>query len=68
MQHLAFVGPLAVSVAAGDWYEYEEGIYDGCADWNNITLDHAVQLVGYGTENNTDYFLIRNSWDTTFGE
>lgn len=42
MQHLAYVGPLAVSVSAGNWYEYEEGIYDGCSEWNNITLDHAV--------------------------
>merc|ERR1712046_419646 len=25
-------------------------------------IDHAVQLVGYGEENNVMYWLVRNSW------
>jgi hypothetical protein len=33
----------------------------GCSN-NSTTIDHAVQLVGYGTESGQDYFLIRNSW------
>jgi len=34
-------------VAAGGWSSYEEGIFNGCSDYSNVTLDHAVQLVGY---------------------
>lgn len=42
MYHIAYVGPLAISVDAGEWNDYEEGVFDGCSDWNNITIDHAV--------------------------
>merc|ERR1712048_1117296 len=28
---------------------------------------HAVKIVGWGTESGTDYWLVANSWDTTWG-
>ena len=44
---------------------YESGVYDGhCGS----TIDHAVVLVGYGTENGKDYYLVRNSWGEGWGE
>lgn len=70
MEALATQGPLAVVVDASNWNTYESGVYSGCNYANNITIDHGVQLVGYGTDAalGKDYWIIRNSWSATFGE
>jgi len=69
MQHLAEVGPLGVAVYASGWGGYSSGVYSGCAYDSNIALNHAVQLVGYGTdEAEGDYWIVRNSWGTGWGE
>jgi cathepsin L len=60
MQAIATVGPVSISVDAS-WGSYEKGVYGGCSK-NHTMIDHAVQLVGYGTEDGQDYFLVRNSW------
>ena len=33
-----------------------------------INLDHAVLAVGVGTYDNGQYFLLKNSWGTDWGE
>merc|ERR1711860_284903 len=50
MNHLANVGPLAVAVDASYWSSYRGGVFTGCSFDENIALNHAVQLVGYGTD------------------
>jgi hypothetical protein len=48
------------------YYYYYQGIYADPACGNN--LDHGVLAVGYGTEDDDDYFLVRNSWGATWGD
>ena len=58
-------GPVAVSVAAEPWHDYESGVFDGCATSGAGTdIDHAVVLVGY----DEDSLIIRNSWTPRWGE
>lgn len=67
MDAVASQGPLAVSVDAGAWHDYESGIFDG-GNATNPALDHLVQMVGFGSEPAGDYFLIRNSWTPLWGD
>lgn len=56
------VGPVAVGVdgSLDTFLLYQTGIYYDERCTSNV--NHAVTIVGYGTENETDYWLIRNSW------
>jgi len=65
-------GPLIVNVDASTWSMYESGVFgqgsNGCP--LNATIDHVVQLVGYGHDSslNQDYWIVRNSWSPQWGE
>ncbi len=52
--------PLGVSVDATNWSHYAAGIFSNC----KTSLNHDVFLVGA----TTDYWKIKNSWGTTWGE
>lgn len=62
------VGVVSVSIEADKYcfQAYKSGIFNNtdCG----TSLDHAVALVGYGSENGTEYWILRNSWNTTWGE
>jgi cathepsin L len=65
---VATVGPIAISVDAAAWGRYSSGVFDGC-NQKNPDIDHAVVLVGYGTDDKLgDYWLVRNSWGASWGE
>eukprot|EP00448_Togula_jolla_P023449 CAMPEP_0170575866 /NCGR_PEP_ID=MMETSP0224-20130122/4091_1 /TAXON_ID=285029 /ORGANISM="Togula jolla, Strain CCCM 725" /LENGTH=365 /DNA_ID=CAMNT_0010898677 /DNA_START=100 /DNA_END=1197 /DNA_ORIENTATION=- len=59
-------GPVAISAAASDWMLYMNGIFDGCS--MDAVVNHAVVLVGYGTENGQNYWTVQNSWGKYWGE
>ncbi len=60
-------GPLAVGMSVADpFYDYVSGIYEDPVPRNSS--DHAVILVGWGIENEKEYFIAKNSWGTGWGE
>ncbi|GCB76086.1 cathepsin K-like [Scyliorhinus torazame] len=63
------VGPLSVLICSAhdSWRFYKSGILDN-ADCNNKKIDHAVLLIGYVDEHPTGYWIIKNSWGTSWGE
>jgi len=63
-EQLNEVGPLAIAVAADDFQMYDSGVLE-CM---YTQLNHGVLLVGYGTENGTDYWIVKNSWGENWGE
>lgn len=59
--------PVVIYVDANNWSPYKSGIFSNCA--NSYTVNHAVVVVGYyytGTAA-TSYWIVRNSWGTTWG-
>lgn len=65
---VALYGPVAAGVDASLWgfEHYASGIYSD-SKCDSINVNHAVIVMGYGTENGQDYWLIKNSWGTKWG-
>lgn len=55
----------AMNVVPG-LYQHSKGIHSPLSCPANI--NHAIMIVGYGTENGVKYWIIRNSWGTQWGE
>ncbi|XP_056132803.1 procathepsin L [Lampris incognitus] len=66
---VATIGPVTVAIDAyhSSFLFYSSGIYEE-PNCNPNNLSHAVLLVGYGSEKGQDYWLIKNSWGTSWGE
>merc|ERR1711879_190235 len=67
---LASKGPISVCVNAGGngWQHYKKGIYSKKCSGAEKKLDHCVQLVGFDKTGDTPYWIVRNSWNTDWGE
>ena len=50
------------------FYSYRSGVFNGCTTDGTIIGGHAVTVVGYGSEGGQDYWLVKNSWGTGWGE
>jgi C1A family cysteine protease len=61
------VGPVSVAVEADQsvFQHYSSGVLTGNCGTN---LDHGILAVGFGTDNGVDYWKVKNSWGTSYGE
>ncbi|KAJ4817417.1 hypothetical protein LUZ62_029983 [Rhynchospora pubera] len=59
--------PISISIDAGgtDFQLYSSGIFAGTC---GTSLNHAVLAIGYGTDNGTNYWIVKNSWGTGWGD
>jgi len=61
-------GPVQVAFKVyKSFMSYKSGVYQ--KHWWELLPEggHAVKIVGWGTESGTDYWLVANSWNTTWG-
>lgn len=61
--------PLSVGLNADPLQYYVGGIIDADQyECDPTIINHGVVLVGYGTEDGQDYWIVRNSWSADWGE
>merc|ERR1712013_537337 len=62
--------PVSVCVNAGAWNDYTGGVMTSaqCGSMAADEQDHCVMATGFNTTASTPYWIVRNSWSSTWGE
>lgn len=59
-------GPAGASFSVyEDFYNYKSGVYHHVT--GSYKGGHAVKILGWGVENDINYWLLANSWGTSWG-
>jgi len=66
MELLVKYGPVCIGVDGGTmgFQKFKSGVLTDCGR----DINHAVLLVGYGTENGVPFWKIMNSWGKSYGQ
>ncbi|XP_005104179.1 cathepsin Z [Aplysia californica] len=60
-------GPISCSFEATDTFRnYTGGIFAELKTM--VLLTHSVTVTGWGVENGTEFWIVRNSWGSSWGE
>ncbi|MGI4370228.1 C1 family peptidase, partial [Klebsiella pneumoniae] len=67
LQNAVAYQPISVGLESegGKFKLYTSGIF---TEYCGTAIDHGVTIVGYGTERGMDYWIVKNSWGTNWGE
>merc|ERR1712093_203754 len=57
-------GPIACGIDASPILKYTGGIVSEAGEF----VDHVISIVGWGSEGNKEYWIVRNSWGEYWGE
>ncbi|XP_015784846.1 cathepsin B isoform X1 [Tetranychus urticae] len=67
MKEIMTNGPVSSSFSGySDFLTYKSGVYQRHSE--DFIGGHAIRILGWGTENGVDYWLVANSWNTDWGE
>jgi KDEL-tailed cysteine endopeptidase len=67
MMHAISKQPVSIAIQADqkEFQLYKSGVFTGPC---GTKLDHGVLVVGYGTLSGEDYYLVKNSWSSQWGD